>query len=260
MHSPEKIGIIAGNGDLPDQLAAAIAADGDHPVIVRLGEDFSVGQAGSIINFFKAQNVGTLVMVGGLARPNWLNLKTDLKGLAIVLKVMFRCLGDDALLKVIRGELEREGFEILGVHHFMPDLLCPEGVLGKVVPNESQIEAIREGYKAAKDHGQADRGQSVIVCDGKVLAFEEKSGTNELIRSVAGAHGQKILVKVSKPQQDRDFDLPTIGPATVDAAVASGFHGIAVEALSTLVPNRDDVIRACDVAGLFFVGMGEDDL
>lgn len=263
MYAPEKVGIapslpkvgiIAGNGDLPDQLSSALRAQGIEPVVARLGVDFGVGQAGAIMAFFKNQSVVDLVMVGGLQRPNWLTLKVDGAGLRIVARVLFRKLGDDGLLRVVREALEGEGFHVHGIQRYMPNLLAPEGVLGRIV---SPIDAhdLERGIAAAKEHGAKDLGQSVVMVDGNIQGFETRDGTNALMRQMASVTGCKILFKASKPQQDLDLDLPTIGRRTIDTAVQCGFSGVVVEAGRTLFLDRDYVLEEADRNGLFVIGL-----
>lgn len=266
MYAPEKdgiahphsvVGIIAGNGDLPDRLAARLTEQGFVPVIARLGGDFGVGQAGAIISYFKKMNVHDLVMVGGLQRPNWLTLKVDLAGLRIVSKFLFRKLGDDGLLRAVRGALESEGFRVQGVHRYMPELLAPFGQLGSVCAPLDVAAWDREvaaGLGAAKAHGARDLGQSVVFLDGHVFDLEDRGGTNALMRRAASARGRKILFKAAKPQQDLDLDLPTIGRRTIDTAIECGFSGIVVEAGRTLFLDRDYVIAQADRHGIFVFG------
>lgn len=252
--SSPKVGIIAGNGDLPDRLSDALRVQGIAPVVARLGLDFGVGQAGAIMAFFKSQSVTDLVMVGGLQRPNWLTLKVDGAGLRIVSRVLFRMLGDDGLLRVVRDALEDEGFRVHGVQRYMPELLAPNGLLGQISASIGTGDLAR-GLNAAKEHGARDMGQSVVMVDGKVEAFEKRDGTNALMRQMAGVSGCKILFKASKPQQDLDLDLPTIGRRTIDTAIQCGFNGIAVEAGRTLFLDRDYVVEQADRNGLFVIGL-----
>lgn len=253
----KKIGIIAGNGDLPQLLSARLVELGYSPVLLTLGTDFSVGQAGKILAFFKDQKISDLVLVGGLSRPNWFALKMDFKGLCIVSKLFWRILGDDALLKIVRREIEREGFSVRGIQEFMPELLAPSGVMGKIRPDKDDLFSIGLGVKAVKQHGRNDKGQAVVVSGRSVLAKEGRFGTNALMKSV-GHWGQgKILVKMSKPQQDDDLDLPTIGVRTVEAAYQNGFKGIVVEAGCTLIVELDCVTHKCDELGIFLIGVEE---
>ena len=267
MQPIQKIGLIAGQGDLPNILVSRWMEQGLTPVIVGLRDitppnilkghisaTFSIGQAGHILDFFQSHHVTQMVMVGGLKRPNFWTLRTDATGFRIVLKLLFRKVGDDTLLRTIRSEIERRGIKVIGAHEFLPELLCPSGVLSEIQPTDQDVDIIRLGLKAAKSHGEEDKGQSVVVNESGVVGFEDVAGTNALISSCAGHHGA-ILVKVSKPQQDMALDMPTIGLSTVEHIKRSGFKGIAVEAGKTIILDRESVVNACNRYGLFIMGV-----
>lgn len=263
----QKIGLIAGQGSIPDALASRWESEGLTPVIVglkgttdisvfknRIAAEFSIGQAGHILNFFKSHGVTKLVMVGGLQRPNFWTLRTDFVGMSIVARLLFRKMGDDSLLKFIRDEIQKYGITVVGVHEFLPEMLSPSGVLGKISPTPDDLKIIADGFRAAKIHGADDKGQSIVVNADGVCGFEDVSGTNALINKCHGASGA-ILVKVSKPQQDLAFDMPTIGISTIEHVLKSGFKGIAVEADKTIILDREAVIKMCDDNGIFLMGL-----
>ncbi len=262
----EKIGLIAGQGSIPEALANRWESEGLTPVIVglkgitdpsifknRIAAEFSIGQAGHILHFFKSHGVTKLVMVGALRRPNFWRLRTDFVGLGIVARLLLRQMGDDSLLRFIRREIEKFGIQVMGLHDYMPELLCPSGVLTKTIPTAEDLEIITKGFAAAKQHGADDKGQSIVVHASGLCGVEGRDGTNALIASCAGQVGA-ILVKVSKPQQDMALDMPTIGVSTVENILKSGFKGIAVEAGKTIIVNQDMVVGLCDEHGLFLVG------
>lgn len=266
MCASKKIGLIAGQGELPEMLLKKWEETGLTPVIIglngftsveltfgRISKFFSIGQAGGILNFLKSEGVTKLVMVGGLKRPNFLTLRTDFVGLGIILKLLFRHMGDDGLLKFIRREIEKFGIHVAGVHEYLPEILCPEGVLGNIQPTAEDLKLIAKGFDIAKKHGAEDKGQSVIVTQDGTFGFETKEGTNALISSYQNSSGH-ILVKVSKPQQDLAFDMPTIGIKTIELCHQSGFKGIAVEMGKTIIMDRHRVIEMCNQYKLFLVG------
>ena len=65
-----------------------------------------------------------------------------------------------------------------------------------------------------------------------------------------------VLVKCSKPGQERRADLPAIGVSTVETAVQAGLRGIALEAGGALIIERDAVVAAADRGGIFVFGTG----
>lgn len=263
---PVKLGIVAGGGDIPKQLLSfcdskniqthVVAFNGHTDDETFAGRNHSVmrlGEAGKIIKLFRDKGFNDLVLIGSIQRPNAWELRPDLYTAKFFAKIGFKAMGDDGLLKAIRYALEDEGFTIHGVHEFIPSLLMPVGVLSECVPNEQQSNDVAIGFRAAKDLGERDVGQCVVVHDGKVIGEESAKGTDELIRrcAVKGA----ILVKTCKPQQDRKLDLPTIGRRTIRLCAELGYAGIAAEAGSTLLANGAEVRELADASGLFVVGV-----
>lgn len=259
---PKKLGIVAGGGALPERLIAHCRAHGTetftigidgHAVKGTADKTVRIGAAGSMISTFREHGVTELVIIGSVKRPKVSEMMPDLRTAAFFAKIGFRALGDDGLLKAVRAELENEGFIIHGIQDFMPELLMPKGVLTKVQPTEEQYEDIRIGIEGSRDIGRADVGQSVVVYGEDVIGTEDDGGTNALIERAAceGA----ILVKSSKPQQDRKLDMPTLGPETVRLCAALGYAGIAAEYGGVLLVDRDAMIALADETGLFVVGV-----
>lgn len=262
-----KIGLIAGQGSLPALLVRKWRSLGFTPVIVGLdgitspelltGEIshvFSIGQAGHILDFLNQQAVTQVVMVGALKRPNFWTLRTDRVGFQIVLKLLFRRMGDDSLLKTIRREIECRGLNVVGAHEFLPEILCPAGVLGAIEPTPDEGKLIADGFSKAKAYGATDKGQSIVMAADGRIAYETETGTNALIRSCSGWK-DAVLVKVSKPQQDLALDMPTIGIKTVEMVHQSGFRGIVVEVGKTIIVDKQQVIEACNKVGIFLMGV-----
>lgn len=217
-----------------------------------------LGEAAKAFGKFHRDGVAEVVMAGKVRRPGLSDLRPDwrtLKFLARAGTAAFTdqtAVGDDRLLRAVIAELEREGFIVVGVEDVLADLHIPHGPLGRIAPREADMRDIEVGVQSALDLGQADIGQAVIVCDGSILAREGPAGTDALIRGVGrSSRTGAILVKTTKPQQDRRADLPVVGPETIKLCAASGFKGIAVEAGGTLVLDQDSVIALADEAGMF---------
>ena len=103
-----------------------------------------------------------------------------------------------------------------------------------------------------------------IDIDGHVVAVEDIEGTDGLLARVTRLRGEGrirakaprgVLVKAPKSGQDLRFDLPTIGPRTVERAIEAGLAGIAIIAGHTIVVEPQAMIAAADSAGLFVTGL-----
>jgi hypothetical protein len=197
-------------------------------------------------------------------RPDFGALKLDARAALMMPKILSAARkGDDALLRVLGEEHEKEGFRLVGADEVMASLLAPVGALGKIAPTEEQLEDIRKGAQVAAALGTWDVGQGCIVCDGLVLALEAQEGTDSMLGRVVmlppeirGTSDRRrgVLVKRPKPIQDRRIDLPTVGVPTVAAAASAGLAGIAVEAGGALILQREEMIARADALGLFVYG------
>jgi DUF1009 family protein len=267
-----KLCIVAGGGEAPRRVIEACRAQGRAFFVVCLeghaDKDTSenvphawlpLGAGSKLRDLIKAENIGDLLMIGHVRRPSLRELKPDWLSMKIIAKIGMNMLGDDGLLRAIGQAMEQEcGVRVIGAHEVLGGILMREGNLGAISPDSEAETDIARGVAVARALGAVDVGQSVIVQQGIVLGVEASEGTDALIARCAdlkreGAGG--ILVKLAKPQQDERFDLPTIGPGTIESAVRSGLRGIALESGRSLLLDRDQVRRLADENGIFVVGI-----
>lgn len=266
-----RLGIVAGGGGLPRRLVESCRAAGRDVFVLALegaAEPETVagvphawcriGAAAQALALLRENNVTELVLAGGIRRPSLTALRPDWRAARLLARIGYRALGDNGLLSAVVGELEREGFRVIGADQLLDTGLAREGPLGNICPDPQALADIEHGLRIARALGALDIGQAVIVQQGLVLGVEAIEGTDELLRRCAALRREGpggVLVKVEKPGQERRTDRPTIGPRTVALAAETGLRGIAVEAEATIVLDRDEVIRAADRAGLFVIGI-----
>jgi UDP-2,3-diacylglucosamine hydrolase len=266
-----RLGIVAGGGGLPRRLVEVCrAAERDVFVLALEGaaEPATVegvahawcrlGAAARGLALLRENNVTELVLAGGVRRPSLMTLRPDWRAAKLFARIGYKALGDDGLLSAVVSEFEREGFRVIGADQLLHTGLAPEGVFGKVRPDDEAMADIEHGRRIARALGALDIGQAVVVQQGLVLGVEAIEGTDELVRRCCGLRREGpggVLVKIEKPGQERRADRPTIGPQTVSFAVEAGLCGIAVEAGATIVLDRDEVARLADHAGLFVIGI-----
>ncbi|MCK5166242.1 MAG: UDP-2,3-diacylglucosamine diphosphatase LpxI [Rhodospirillaceae bacterium] len=268
-----KIGIIAGGGDLPRKLIDACKKNNqDFHVIAFKGQAdkettdgisdkcdwLRLGAIGKAIDILKSQNCKELVMGGTIRRPGIGSLLPDARTAKFFLKTGAMALGDNGLLSAIVKTLEEDdGFRIIGVHNILPELLAPLGVLGAISPSNKDAGDIATAIHAALDLGRKDLGQGAVVSNGKIIALEEKDGTDAMLARVEKMEitDGGVLVKVVKPGQERRVDLPTIGVDTVAAVSAAKLGGIGIEAGGAIIVEREKVINAANNAGIFIIGI-----
>ena len=276
-----RLGLIAGGGGLPLEVARACAVAGRPLFVLRLkgmadkaladfeGLDSGLGELGRGYKALKDAGCTEVCFAGYIARPNFAGLKVDLRGLATLPGVVAAAAkGDDALMRFMLGEFEREGFGVLGADEVVAALTIPAGLLGRHAPDEAAMADMQTAARAARAIGALDIGQAAVAASGVVLAVEAQEGTAamlvrcadlpETIRGTPAAR-RGVLVKLPKPTQDRRVDLPTIGPDTIIAASRAGLAGIAGEAGALLLVERDLILRLADEEGLFVIGIAPGD-
>jgi DUF1009 family protein len=198
-------------------------------------------------------------MAGGVSRPDFKTIRPGLKLMRLLPKVISAARrGDGALLETLVTFLEGEGFKVVGAEEVLHPLKAPYGSIGALSPDETDGFDIAKAVSVVDALGPMDVGQAVVVREGQVLAVEAAEGTDAMLeRCVAFRRQEKagVLVKVTKPLQERRVDLPTIGVKTVKGAAAAGLKGIAIEAGGALIVDREAVAVAADRLGLFVTGI-----
>ncbi|MBP0445703.1 UDP-2,3-diacylglucosamine diphosphatase LpxI [Roseomonas sp. SSH11] len=270
------VAIVAGGGAMPLRVAAACRAMG-RPFVAVLLEGFArpaewagervltirMGAAGQALDWLRASGAKQIVLVGDVRRPSFLSLRPDAGAAKLVARIGMRAFGgDDSLLTAIRQVLQEEGFEPIGPARFLTQAQCPPGLLTRAAPDAGALADIRRGVQVVRALGAVDVGQGAVVQQGLVLAVEAIEGTDAMLARARelrreGAGG--VLVKLVKPGQDRELDLPALGPRTVAGAIAAGLSGIAFEAEGALLVDRERMAEQADSAGLFLLAIRPDD-
>jgi DUF1009 family protein len=272
-----KLGLIAGGGALPIELATHCQAAGRPFAVMRLrgfadpalqvfpGREVGLGELGKCFKALRAAGCEVVCFAGTVDRPDFAKLMPDLRGLAALPGIIAAARhGDDALLRKVLGEFEKDGFAIEGAHEVVGEMTLPRGPLGRHAPTEHHRADIDRALIVARAIGRLDVGQGAVVCDGLVLAVEAQEGTDAMLRRVAelpeairgkAERPRGVLAKAPKPIQETKVDLPTIGVATLQRAARAGLAGVVGEAGRLLVVDREAVIACADDLGLFVLGV-----
>ncbi|HZZ67261.1 MAG TPA: UDP-2,3-diacylglucosamine diphosphatase LpxI [Phenylobacterium sp.] len=273
----EKLGLIAGGGGLPVEIAEHCLRSGRPLFVIRLkgfagadlarfaGAEVGLAELGKCFKALKRAGCKAVCLAGQVNRPDFATLMPDLRGLAALPAAIAAARkGDDALLRMLVAEFEKEGFAVEGAHEVMDDLGLAAGPLGAIAPGAEHMADIDQALSVARAVGRLDAGQAAVVCRGLVLALEAAEGTDALLARVAdlpaalrGRPGAPlgVLAKAPKPIQETRVDLPAIGPATVEAVARAGLAGIVGEAGRLLVLDREAVIALADDLGVFILGV-----
>jgi DUF1009 family protein len=279
-----RIGLIAGGGSLPAELARRLCERGEEPFVLAIAGEvpecsaiptnecrtIALEEIGEVIGLLKKAGVSRIVLAGTIGRrPRLRDIRWSW-GLIAMLPRLVPALkrGDDGALRAVIAHLEAHGIAVVGAHELVPDLLAEAGVLTRVRPRPEDRQDIAAARAAARAIGALDIGQAAIAIGGRAVALEGIEGTDGLLERMETLRGhgriagqvRGVLAKFAKPIQELRADLPAIGPATVEGAARARLAGIVVEAGRSLILERERTIDAADRLGLFILALepGED--
>jgi DUF1009 family protein len=268
----ETIGLIAGNGRFPVLFAraarergyrvAAVAHRGE--TVQEIDEEADVvtwvrvGQLGRTIRALRAAEVERAVMAGGINKVRSLvTMWPDWTALRVLRSSRGR--GDDAVLRGVAAEFERRGVAIVSSTLFLDHIVAGAGWLAGPRPAAAALADVRTGCDVLRSLGGHDVGQSVVVERSMVLAIEAAEGTDATVaRAGPLGRGQAVLVKIAKHGQDLRFDVPAVGPQTIENMAAAGVRTLAVQAGTAIILEGDRLCALADRHGVSVVGCTAD--
>ncbi|SFG53716.1 LpxI family protein [Methylobacterium gossipiicola] len=273
--------LVAGAGRLPELVAESLDRAGrpfrilairgfaERAMRARAAASVDLLDIAGVLAILKAWGPVSVVPAGGVSRPNpaaILNAAAALRNRDALKAIASG--GDDRLLRGALALLEENGHGIVGVHEAAPDLLSPEGIMGRFRPDAAAAESIAAGRALLSALAPYDVGQAAVMVAQRAIAVEGPEGTDRMLARARGlgrkpfgygaAQAGTVLVKVAKRGQDLRVDLPAIGPRTVVNAAAAGCSGLAIQAGFTLIIDRPATVAAADRAGLFLTGVSLD--
>jgi DUF1009 family protein len=218
---------------------------------------------GRMIRCFRSEGVEQVVMAGKITKAvihtpfRMLSLLPDLRTIRYWYRRTRRDNRDDSLLLALIDDFATSGLHFASALDFCPELLVKPGNLTRRQPNTREQEDIRFGWELAKEMGRLDVGQSVAVKERSALAIEAIEGTDRAIARAGDLcrAGGFVVVKVAKPQQDRRFDVPTIGTQTIETLYKAGGKVLAVEANNTIILDEAETIALANKYGLSLVAL-----
>ncbi len=252
-----KLGLIAGNGVFPLEVAAGARKRGIKVIaIAHINESdraldgvadevtwIKVGELQKIIDTFKNAGVSEAAMAGGISRARLKDsFAPDARALTMLAGI--GRFSDDAVLRGVAREVEREGIAMIDPVPMIEHWLAPAGIAGGPQPTEAQMRDLDLAFAVARQLGSFDIGQTVAVRDGVVAAVEAVEGTDAAMRRAASIVGTGLVVaKAAKPGQDMRFDRPAIGPATIELLSEIGAALIGIEAGIALILECDRTLE-----------------
>lgn len=266
--SSESLGLIAGNGQFPILFAKqakiknykviAAGVRGDTSVCLRFFVDkisiFKVGELQNLFRYFQQSGIQKVVMAGQVNPANLFDKNLQLDG---AFQKIFDALQNrkaDTIFNAVADKLKEQGMELVDSTFLLEEFLAPQGTLTKRGPTLSELEDIAFGRSIAKAMGKLDVGQTVVIKEKAIVAIEAMEGTDRTIsRGGHIAQSGAVIVKMSKPDQDFRFDVPVIGPRTIQTMKQAHAKCLALEAGKTLLIERDACVKLANQADICIV-------
>ena len=254
------LALICGTGGLPARVAQAQKVQPLICVLSGFAPDglsgditFRLEHLGSLLADLTSRGVQEVCFCGAIERPTFDQTALDTATLSLV-PAMMRAMGsgDDAALRGMMQLFEEHGFTIRAAHDLAPDVLAPEAVLSDAAPDDQMRADVTRADQVLSALAPLDVGQGCVVGAGQVWGIETLGGTDHLLSGLpkGAAQARAVLVKRPKTGQDLRADLPTIGPATIQAAARAGLAGVVIDAGRVILLEPDDTIKCANDAGL----------
>ena len=251
----DSLGIIAGNRSLPLVLArqarklgvkriVAAACEGEtDPDLASLVDEIvwlKVGQLSKLISTFKDRGIKKCVMVGQIAPKNLFDVRPDLRAMAVLFRLKEK--NAHTIFGAIADELKKDGVELIEATPWLKPLMPAAGFEMGPKLSAAQRAEVEFGFRIAKEVSRLEIGQTVVTKDGTVLAVEGFEGTDTCLArggELAGDKGGAVAVKVAKQNHDLRFDIPCLGPSTLETCARSGIEVLAFEAGKSLLLEEE---------------------
>ena len=257
----ERIALVAGGGELPLEFLRSAKRQGDEVVVYALkgmaSEELEkegvklywvgLNEYAKFAFLLVKERIKRLTMIGKVEKTviydNGGEKTKELKGL--------KDKKDYSILEEITRHLKKIGVEVVDGMKYLSHMLPEKGVLTSRAPDIRESEDIKFGYDTAKKLAGMDVGQTIIVKGGAVVAVEAMEGTNETIKRAAKTAGEGcVMIKVSRPEQDMRWDVPAVGPETIDSLAEYKYSALALESGKMYLLGKEEFIKKAEAAGI----------
>jgi DUF1009 family protein len=253
--SLDTLGIIAGNRSLPllfakqaramgiKRLVAVAFENETDPALAELVDEIvwlKVGQLSKMISAFTERQVKHCIMAGQIAPKNLYDLRPDLRAMALLFRLKEK--NAHTIFGAIADELKKDGVELIPATPWLQPLMPAKGFqLGPKLSDDQQTDVVY-GFRIAKETSRLEIGQTVVVKNGTVLAVEGFEGTDRCLArggELAGKSAGAVAVKVARENHDLRFDIPCVGPQTLETCAAAHISVLAFEAGKSLLLEQE---------------------
>ena len=216
----------------------------------------SIGQVGKIINIFKKNKCRKVLFAGKVEKPNFSKLKLDLKGVYILPRIIRSSkLGDAAIVKEIIKVLKNEKIKTISSLTFNSELTLERGAYSRTKPSLEDKNDIKKAISVLRKLDKHDFSQGVVVRNKKIVAIEDKGGTEKMLKKSRNKKqiNKGVLVKFPKKKQDLRIDLPTIGLETLIQCKAAGLKGIVLKSKQNVFLEKKKSINFANKNKMFIL-------
>ena len=271
------IGLIAGQGRLPFLVADGARRAGLRVICVGLGDNAEpalaehsdifqkvpLARVGSWIRKLKKHGVTTTIMVGRVAKRRiytpWRIVRylPDWRAVRIwYWRLRGKDKRNDTLLRALADELASGKIYLESSIMYCKEHLATKGVMTTCGPGAFVKADIEFGWEIVSRLGELDIGQAIAVKEREVIAVEAIEGTAKMIERAGRLcpKGGWTLIKAAKPNQDMRFDVPCIGPDTVESLASSGGKCIVVQKDKVVIIDKPETIELANRLGIAIVG------
>ena len=261
------IGLFFGDSDFPKIILKKIKKKKLKYLIIDLSKskkfrkdknshNVSIGQFGKIISILKQNKCKKVLFAGKVAKPNFSKLKLDLKGIYYIPRIIKKSkLGDAAILKEIINILKQEKIKTISSLTFNPELTLKKGTYSKIKPNNQDKKNIKKAITTLNKLDKYTFSQGTVVRNNKVVAVEDKGGTEKMLKKCKSKKfkNKGVLVKFPKKKQDLRIDLPTVGLKTLLQCKTAGLKGIVLQNKQNIFLERKKCISFANKNKMFVV-------
>ena len=269
--SGDRISIIAGSGQLPLHIARGLLRAGSKPYVAAL-----IGAADPALDDLDCETAwyapySLHLLLDGLKQAG--AKKVVLAGRVghdeiyrtgefdQPLKDLLENLKDRRPATILGGLVDlltSRDLHVLPLTDVAPDLVPEAGCIAGPVVDPRYLPDIHLGWRIARAVADLDIGQTAVVSSGAVVSVEAMEGTDRAIeRAGMIAGGGLTVVKLAASNHDFRYDIPMVGPDTIQRLGGSGGGVITIEAGRCLLLDPDRVSALCDEQGVTLISARE---
>lgn len=272
------IAIIAASGELPLHVANFLEKKGIRFIVISIKGistakfkkchnlySIALGKGKEAIKILRKNSIKNIIFLGGLKKPNLIDLKPDLWSFFKIFNVLFFNRTDNTVLSRVIRIFEREGFIVIGLKDISNNFFLKSGIYGKKYTNFYKFGdkgIIDNMLRTVLHWTKGDIGQAAITSRDDIIRYEDSSGTDNLIKKIILSKKDRensyLFIKVKKSLQDDRIDLPTFGMSTIKYLVKTNIKHIVLEADYTVILDKKKILRSLRKHNIRLVSVDRD--